>query len=92
MFVLPVNQGFSTAYGIETGGSNASVSAMLISIFKRIRASGSSSAGTRKRSFGATRLGAKLPFPNQGSNASLKASRIGPIGPADVRTRSISSE
>ena len=30
IFVLPVNQGFSTAYGTDAGGSNASISAILI--------------------------------------------------------------
>lgn len=92
MFVLPANKGFSTAWGIETGGSKASISAMSISTFSLGFASGSSSAGTRKRSFGATGLAAQFACPNHGSSTSRMTSRMGPIGPAVVRTRSMSSE
>ena len=88
----PENHGFATLSGNASGVSNAPISRVLISIFNRIGTPLPSSASTRKRSFGATGLWSNLARPNHGSRTSRNRSRIGPMGPADIRTRSMSSE
>ena len=92
MAALPENQGFATSSGNAVGPSNASISPVLISIFSRVGTPLPSSASTRKRNFGATGLRSNRARSSQGYRTTRNRSRIGPIGPVEVRTRSISSE
>ncbi len=75
------------------GVSYASISARVDLDFQTyLGVASASSACARNLSFGATWLCSKLPRPSHGSSRSRTRSRIGPMGPAVVLTRSISSE